>query len=498
MYCPELSQILYFGQGGGNIKIKYLIPVLLLFSLALVINAEDVSAAATTVSPTVTYTPSEINTAATKVKTFVDTNKRLPNYVTMKNKQVTMPQFLLLLTYDVTQTNSKSTANVALKNVKAPTSTSETVKSSSLNKTEYVKLAGTLKTSINNNGRVPSYVTSSKGKMKYETLVYTYSKVMDYYAKNKKLPNTVSVKPWIQNEGTISTTTTSATSTSTTTSATSFTIAQIVTASKNYRNYVDTNYKTPSTVTINNIKVTTPQFLQLLSYTIAQLNIGSKANIALKTVNNPANPTETVKSGSFTKDEYVKLAQTTKTATSNGKAPDYVDSKLGKIRYETLTYIFAKAVQFYGENSRLPNTLSVVPCSQLNLNIPGNAQAIVDQIGRNEATYANIQGNEYSYLEKFLSARGGNCWGSSLYLYTRLTAAGIQTRIMGYVGGIAANSFKHAWVQINLGSVWKNWEYTKYNSKHYGELAGGTKVPLIGPGRTIDTWDLINAYAKVM
>jgi transglutaminase-like putative cysteine protease len=457
-----------------------------------VINAEDVSAAATTVSPTVTYTPSEINTAATKVKTFVETNKRLPNYVTMKNKKVTMPQFLLLLNYDLTQTNSKSTAKVTLKNVKAPTSTSETVKSGSINKTEYIKLASSLKTNINNNGKVPCYVSSSRGKIKYETLVYTYSKVMDYYAKNKKLPNTVSVRPWNQKEGTTTTTTTTATS------GTSFTIAQIVTASKNYRNYVDTNYKTPSTVTVNNKKVTTAQFFQLLSYAITQLNSGSKANVVLKTVSNPAKLTETVKSGSFTKDEYVKLAQTAKTATSNGKVPDYIDSELGKIRYETLTYIFAKTVQFYGENSRLPNTLSVVPYSQLTFTITGNAQAIVDQIGRDEATYGSIQGDRYSYLDVFLAEGKGNCWGSSLYLYTRLTAAGIQARIMGYVNGIAASSYKHAWVQINLGSGWKNWDYKTYASKHCGDVGGGTPLILIGPGKKIDTPDLITAYYAVL
>ena len=40
---------------------------------------------------------------------------------------------------------------------------------------------------------------------------------------------------------------------------------------------------------------------------------------------------------------------------------------------------------------------------------------------------------------------------SQVSLYTRLTTAGIQTRIMGYLKGISNNAYKHAWVQINLG-----------------------------------------------
>ena len=40
----------------------------------------------------------------------------------------------------------------------------------------------------------------------------------------------------------------------------------------------------------------------------------------------------------------------------------------------------------------------------------------------------------------------------------RLTAAH-PTRIMGYLKGISNNAYKHAWVQINLGDGWKNWDY---------------------------------------
>jgi len=82
--------------------------MLILFSIALLLNVSGVSAATgnnstispqktvnnttgTNISSNVTYTPSQINTAATKVTNFYNTNQRLPNYVTINNHQVTMP-----------------------------------------------------------------------------------------------------------------------------------------------------------------------------------------------------------------------------------------------------------------------------------------------------------------------------------------------------------------------------------------------------------------------
>ena len=45
-------------------------------------------------------------------------------------------------------------------------------------------------------GKLPSYVSTTHGNMKYQSLIYMYSKVMTYYDNNKVLPSTVSVKSW--------------------------------------------------------------------------------------------------------------------------------------------------------------------------------------------------------------------------------------------------------------------------------------------------------------
>ena len=63
------------------------------------------NAAAGTVSATtsVSISLSSINSAAARVQAYIEANHRLPAYVTISTKQVTMPQFLYLLTSDLSK-----------------------------------------------------------------------------------------------------------------------------------------------------------------------------------------------------------------------------------------------------------------------------------------------------------------------------------------------------------------------------------------------------------
>jgi len=150
----------------------------------------------TTTTTSISVTISQLDKSAESVKKFIDTNKRLPNYVTISNKKVSMPQFLYLLSYGVTNLNSKKTSSVSVKTVSNPTNPSQTVKSGTLTKANYVKYAGDLKKFIDTNKRLPNYLTTSQGNMRYESLIYAYSKVIIFYGDNKRLPNTLSVTPW--------------------------------------------------------------------------------------------------------------------------------------------------------------------------------------------------------------------------------------------------------------------------------------------------------------
>lgn len=45
--------------------------------------------------------------------------------------------------------------------------------------------------------RAPNYAASSLGKMKLETLLSLYSRVLDFYCTNQRMPNYATVNPWI-------------------------------------------------------------------------------------------------------------------------------------------------------------------------------------------------------------------------------------------------------------------------------------------------------------
>lgn len=154
---------------------------------------ENSSAAYTTTTASVTS--AQLYDAASSVKTFVDNNHRLPNFVTISGQQITIPQFLQLLTEGLLNLNGQNNT-LSVDTVLSPTNPSETVRSGNVQKTEYVQLAQNLNNFVDTNGRLPNYVTSSIGKIRFESLVYVYSKVLDFYDTNGRLPTYVSISSW--------------------------------------------------------------------------------------------------------------------------------------------------------------------------------------------------------------------------------------------------------------------------------------------------------------
>ena len=159
------------------------------------------SAASTSTVKTETstsFTNAEITSAAAQVQSFVQINDRLPNYVTISNTEVTMPEFLQLLVNDLLNYNSGLNTPVTLKTVQTTTNPTENLKTGNILKSEYLTLAKSIEASIASTGKAPSYVNSPLGTINFENLVYSFSKIMNFQGTNHRLPNYVSVEPWSQ------------------------------------------------------------------------------------------------------------------------------------------------------------------------------------------------------------------------------------------------------------------------------------------------------------
>lgn len=168
--------------------------------MAAVFSAGNQSNTNISTDPTKTnFTIDQINDAALGVKTISDTYNIIPNYVEISNNysdyQLTLPQFLQMLTDGLLKVNTCSKIPVVPKNVNYPSTSVNSFKKGNIYKTEYVSMAQKIKSFVDTNNRAPNYVTTSLGKVCYEPLVVMYSKIINYYSINKRLPNYVTLTP---------------------------------------------------------------------------------------------------------------------------------------------------------------------------------------------------------------------------------------------------------------------------------------------------------------
>jgi len=145
------------------------------------------------------FTITQINAAAASVKSYVESNNRLPNYVTIGTSQVKMAQFLQLLVTSLLQINNKTNKFMIPGNINAPASPNGSYMYGNIVLTEYLSIAQNIQDYINSNNCAPNYMTSSLGNIQYESLVYIYSKILNYYKTNGNLPNYVLVDSSVTN-----------------------------------------------------------------------------------------------------------------------------------------------------------------------------------------------------------------------------------------------------------------------------------------------------------
>ena len=141
------------------------------------------------------FSNSQISAASSKIKSYYEKNNKLPTYVAINNKKVTMPQFLQLLSDDIYLLNSEGSSSITLKTVEAPTKPTENLKTGTLTKTQYLNLVKSTRSYIYSTGKAPNNEKTTLGTIKFQNLVYTFSKIVKFQSTNNRLPNTVSVKP---------------------------------------------------------------------------------------------------------------------------------------------------------------------------------------------------------------------------------------------------------------------------------------------------------------
>lgn len=138
------------------------------------------------------FTREQILAAAKSLKNYIDRSQSLPGYVQVANQRLGIAQFLHLMVKCLNQINLGKNTPIA------PVTAGEATKPAgdargTLTRSEYLKVASGVQGFMEKNHRAPNYAGSSKGRISYESLVYSISRVLSFYSTNKRLPNTVTV-----------------------------------------------------------------------------------------------------------------------------------------------------------------------------------------------------------------------------------------------------------------------------------------------------------------
>ena len=278
-------------------------------------------------------------------------------------------------------------------------------------------------------------------------------------------------------------------------------IKDIVAGATSLKEYYAKNKKLPSTVTTGGYTFTLPEFLYLMSQAISNINAGKTSAITiLKGISAPTSPS----GSSISANLYTFANVATNVAafiSTNDRAPNYASSDVGNIKYDDLVDIFSRVLAFYGTNGRLPSYVSIntggsddggggsptgtginekVTESDLSkyLKATTNCQvgaaaikAIVDSVTKGKTTakekavaiYNYVRDNiaySFYYNTKYgatgtLSAKQGNCVDKAHLVIAMFRTAGLAAR---YVHGTckfsSGSTYGHVWAQVAIDGQW--------------------------------------------
>ncbi len=122
--------------------------------------------------------------------TYVEKNGKLQDPITISNKKYKASEYLYLVSKAVSNI-SKTKVEIKDKLITNYSNTNCKSVNGTINKTEYVQLAKKTVSFIEKNHRAPNWVSSSKGKIPRNQLILAFSKCLDYYNNNSKLPSSI-------------------------------------------------------------------------------------------------------------------------------------------------------------------------------------------------------------------------------------------------------------------------------------------------------------------
>lgn len=130
--------------------------------------------------------------ASKVVKSFIESEGKLPDSVLINGESYTLAQFLYLAAIATVNINNGDLSDL---NSKDATNPSNYTKCANLgNLVDYISVAQAIIDYVNANGKAPESISSSVGTVTFDGLIYAFARVVAFYGNNQQLPAYVAVK----------------------------------------------------------------------------------------------------------------------------------------------------------------------------------------------------------------------------------------------------------------------------------------------------------------
>ncbi|MBI5459751.1 MAG: transglutaminase domain-containing protein [Methanobacterium sp.] len=437
----------------------------------------------------VSFTPTQIVTAAVTLKNTIESTKSIPNTVTVNGITIYTSQFLHMATVAILQLNERNNNRISLQADEQPGYNSEELVSGVLFKEEYLDFAQRIAGHMNENHQAPPYGYIGLGKISYQSQVYLFARILSYHSTSGDLADNIVVKPWSANNIPLNQVNVR------------FTISQIALTANGVKNNVEIYNALPEYAYVQGLRVNIGQFLYLTVKAVVQINNHNTAAIALENYNVPEYSEEQISSGTLSISQYIDFAQRIiEYMSENNQAPPYGYIGLGKIGFQSQVYLYSRVMNSYRNTGALPSISdSVKPWLFVIYNIPAGydqyCRPTLNCQSDNPSIIAlanNISSSAYSSYAKAvrifnwvrenigyefyyntgkgavgtLQSGAGNCVDTTHILVALCRAAGIPAR---YVHGNccfnSGNWYGHVWAMIYVNGQWCWGDATSYRNE---------------------------------
>lgn len=305
----------------------------------------------------------------------------------------------------------------------------------------------------------------------------SFARILNYYNSNNELPDYCTFNSYELNNY--------------------VTINDVVIASSNLKEFIETNYYVPAYFNVGNYNVSSAQISYLMATAIKNINNKNNSDILIKELSLKADLGDDFHSN-IASSIYIEFANNVSAYCDKNSYPPAIISVSDKnINFKTYTLGFATILDYYKENTKLPgaslfstkiyeNYLMYKTINEINTEdnltkyiesenewcvITPELQNIANELVLNSSSKLDLAINIFNFVndatgyifyynsqkgaQGTLTDGGGNCCDLSHLLVAIFRASGLPARYChGLCTFISGSVTGHVWVQVCVDNIW--------------------------------------------